>query len=419
MAMMADNDNVGREAFIDGIFVGYIIQDVSETKQYRIYHNYESSWIPKSKVKVVGQKRLAYSDNELYGYVLHKTENDYFVRRNPKPKSRVYVISIANDKVIRDDKDGNAVYFKPNLKYSKCGKGDGCVLSVRSDYLEHALKKRKRYGDPNPSRGAPRVALATRAARKSAPVSRKKKRRKPVRTFSIYIYKVLKQVHPDIGMSKKAMGIMNTFVNDMFERLASEAGSLCKYNKRATITSREIETACRLIIPGELAKHALSEGTKCVVRCSYWFPFPKNYQLNLEEIFGEEEAKQHLAFLYDFRRHHLSQGKGKYSDYITKKNRVFTEEIVRQAKKYFEYGEKRKWHPSTYHFHKHTFLQFVSQYHNHPSINDMFYFFAIISEEEWAEKYLTERRFITFLQCYRKSLIPEGFRSSDSESDDK
>jgi hypothetical protein len=37
-------------------------------------------------------------------------------------------------------------------------------------------------------------------------------------TYAIYIYKVLKQVHPDTGISSKAMSIMNSFVNDVFER---------------------------------------------------------------------------------------------------------------------------------------------------------------------------------------------------------
>uniref|UniRef100_A0A914PWU5 Histone H2B n=1 Tax=Panagrolaimus davidi TaxID=227884 RepID=A0A914PWU5_9BILA len=47
-----------------------------------------------------------------------------------------------------------------------------------------------------------------------------------------------------------------------FERIASEASRLRHYNKRSTISSREIQTAVRLILPGELAKHAVSEGTK-------------------------------------------------------------------------------------------------------------------------------------------------------------
>ena len=74
------------------------------------------------------------------------------------------------------------------------------------------------------------------------------------------------QVHPDTGVSSKAMSIMNSFVNDVFERIASEASRLAHYNKRSTISSREIQTAVRLILPGELAKHAVSEGTKAVTK---------------------------------------------------------------------------------------------------------------------------------------------------------
>ncbi|NXO05551.1 H2B1L protein, partial [Rhinopomastus cyanomelas] len=93
-------------------------------------------------------------------------------------------------------------------------------------------------------------------------------KRKPKRkeTYSVYIYKVLKQVHPDISISSKAMSIMNSFVNDIFERLASEASRLAQYNHHSTITSREVQTAVRLLLPGELAKHAVSEGTKAVTK---------------------------------------------------------------------------------------------------------------------------------------------------------
>ena len=84
--------------------------------------------------------------------------------------------------------------------------------------------------------------------------------------YATFIYKVLKQVHPDTGISNKAMNIMNSFVNDLFEGIATEAGRLARYNKRQTITSREIQTAVRLLLPGELAKHAVSEGTKAVTK---------------------------------------------------------------------------------------------------------------------------------------------------------
>ena len=95
---------------------------------------------------------------------------------------------------------------------------------------------------------------------------KKKKMKKSIETYKIYIFKVLKQVHPDTGISSKAMGIMNSFINDIFEKLAQEAARLARYNKKPTITSREIQTAVRLILPGELAKHAVSEGTKAVTK---------------------------------------------------------------------------------------------------------------------------------------------------------
>ena len=102
---------------------------------------------------------------------------------------------------------------------------------------------------------------------KKKPATDKKKRRKSRReSYAIYIYKVLKQVHPDTGISSKAMSIMNSFVNDIFERIAGEASRLAHYNKKHTISSREVQTAVRLHLPGELSKHAVSEGTKAVTK---------------------------------------------------------------------------------------------------------------------------------------------------------
>ena len=112
------------------------------------------------------------------------------------------------------------------------------------------------------SKGAKKAGKA-KAARAAGD---KKKRKKRKESYAIYIYKVLKQVHPDTGISSKAMSIMNSFVNDIFERIAAEASRLAHYNKRTTITSREIQTAVRLLLPGELAKHAVSEGTKAVTK---------------------------------------------------------------------------------------------------------------------------------------------------------
>lgn len=113
------------------------------------------------------------------------------------------------------------------------------------------------------------VKISKKGSKKAVAKSTKpgrKKRRPRKESYAIYVYKVLKQVHPDTGISSKAMSIMNSFVKDIFERIASEASRLAHYNKRSTISSREIQTAVRLLLPGELAKHAVSEGTKAVTK---------------------------------------------------------------------------------------------------------------------------------------------------------
>uniref|UniRef100_K7F7G8 Histone H2B n=1 Tax=Pelodiscus sinensis TaxID=13735 RepID=K7F7G8_PELSI len=120
---------------------------------------------------------------------------------------------------------------------------------------------------PEPAKSAPAPKKGSKkAVTKTQKKGDKKRRKTRKESYSIYVYKVLKQVHPDTGISSKAMGIMNSFVNDIFERIAGEASRLAHYNKRSTITSREIQTAVRLLLPGELAKHAVSEGTKAVTK---------------------------------------------------------------------------------------------------------------------------------------------------------
>lgn len=96
----------------------------------------------------------------------------------------------------------------------------------------------------------------------------KKRSKKRNEKYSIYIYKVLKEVHPDTGVSSKAMSIMNSFNCDLFERLAIEASRLTYQNKTKTLTAREFQTALRLLLPGELARHAIKEGTKAMNKYS-------------------------------------------------------------------------------------------------------------------------------------------------------
>jgi len=107
-----------------------------------------------------------------------------------------------------------------------------------------------------------------------APVATPAKRPRHKRTqqfskrnsYATYLYRVLKSVHPDIGISKKSMQIMDAFVVDMFERIMESAATLARYNSRHTLTTREIQHAVRLVLPGSLASHAIQQGQQSYLK---------------------------------------------------------------------------------------------------------------------------------------------------------
>lgn len=116
------------------------------------------------------------------------------------------------------------------------------------------LLLRKKMAKPKP----PNIRAAAAGAAGRPP----RRRRSPTESWSTYLHKVLRQVHPDMGISRRSMSVMNSIMNDMFERIAGEAGRLCRYNKKSTLSAREIQTAIRLILPREITKHAISHGSQ-------------------------------------------------------------------------------------------------------------------------------------------------------------
>mmetsp|Transcript_35780 Transcript_35780/g.106237 ORF Transcript_35780/g.106237 Transcript_35780/m.106237 type:complete len:126 (-) Transcript_35780:47-424(-) len=97
-----------------------------------------------------------------------------------------------------------------------------------------------------------------------AEAAKRKKKRAP--SHATYIFKVLKQVHPKLRISKQAMAVMESCVADTFERLASEAGKLSRMSRRDTVLSNDVQASVRLVLPGELGMHAVSEGCKAVMK---------------------------------------------------------------------------------------------------------------------------------------------------------
>lgn len=106
------------------------------------------------------------------------------------------------------------------------------------------------------------------AAPKTAKKGAKKSSRKPRRSWKVYVSRSLKAINKSLTLSSKASKIVNSFIQDIFERIAGEAANLVRVNKKRTLGSREIQTAVRLVLPAELAKHAMAEGTKAVAKAS-------------------------------------------------------------------------------------------------------------------------------------------------------
>jgi histone H3/H4 len=111
---------------------------------------------------------------------------------------------------------------------------------------------------------AKKSATAPKVTKKAG----KKSTRRPRRSWNVYVSRSLKAIDKKLTISGKTMKIVNSFVNDIFERITTEAATLVRVNKKRTLGSREVQTAVRLVLPTELAKHAMAEGTKAVAKVS-------------------------------------------------------------------------------------------------------------------------------------------------------
>lgn len=124
---------------------------------------------------------------------------------------------------------------------------------------------------PNRSNTIEKELAKKRVAQGSLRGAKKKKGRRHrahrEESFKRYLLRVLKQIHPELAISSRAMAIMNAFVVDQFERIVEEAARLTTLGKRVTLTAREMQTAVKLVLAGgELSDHAVSEGKKAVGR---------------------------------------------------------------------------------------------------------------------------------------------------------
>ena len=84
--------------------------------------------------------------------------------------------------------------------------------------------------------------------------------------FASYLNKVFKQVHPDLGLGKKAMVTFHALIMDAMSKVAREAANMAAHKKSETLTALDVQSAVRLVFPGELALHAVSDVAKAVAQ---------------------------------------------------------------------------------------------------------------------------------------------------------
>jgi histone H2B len=81
---------------------------------------------------------------------------------------------------------------------------------------------------------------------------------KKIFIFNEYIYKVLKQVHPDIAISAGAMDMMNIMISNVMMKLIHESSNVTSSKKLTMMTAKEMKAAVKRVFPEEIAKLALS-----------------------------------------------------------------------------------------------------------------------------------------------------------------
>ncbi|XP_011385780.1 histone H2B, gonadal-like [Pteropus vampyrus] len=131
-------------------------------------------------------------------------------------------------------------------------------------WLHPPLRLLRACWAPGSPRKHPRSSRSRRirgAPASPAPRPRPRPRRRSD-SFAPCLPRVLKNFRQDLSLSQEALNVMDSFVEDIFERIAEEASRLALSSQRAAMTSRDIQTAARLLLPGEMGKPAVSEVTK-------------------------------------------------------------------------------------------------------------------------------------------------------------
>ena len=112
----------------------------------------------------------------------------------------------------------------------------------------------------------PQVAARPAAIASEMPKKKVKALFKGDEKLGTYLRKILIQVHPTMSISRDAMDTVNSLALDMYRKLSSSAAELSRKGKTQSLTARDVQTAVKLSLPGELSAHAVSAGAEAVTK---------------------------------------------------------------------------------------------------------------------------------------------------------
>ena len=73
-------------------------------------------------------------------------------------------------------------------------------------------------------------------------------------------------MHPEVGISKAGMTTMNSIILEFYRNVAKEAQSLNGKVGRGRLTAQDIQSAIKIVVPGELCKHAVAQAATAITK---------------------------------------------------------------------------------------------------------------------------------------------------------
>ena len=125
---------------------------------------------------------------------------------------------------------------------------------------------KKKITSPKDGKKAVQKTVANKDENKVRVVGAKKPLFAKEKRFHSYLYKILKQVHPDLGISSESMNTINSAFLRLYTEVANEAGSVSRKTNSQTLSALDVQTAAKIILPQELANHAINEGAQAIVK---------------------------------------------------------------------------------------------------------------------------------------------------------